>query len=197
MGLATIILPIFVRMFDDRIVFQSPGGFMPGVTPENIYELHHPRNRIIMDALRETGEVRCINEGTKRVRVEMARAGLPAPVFKEKSGEGASVFVTLFNNAGLRATILSERATALIGEEIASSLTPEEARIINYVAQTGRTTVTATMQLLGEARWHTTNLKLDRLRRKGVLRHVSSNARDRNAYYELMPDLMGDKDDSG
>jgi ATP-dependent DNA helicase RecG len=170
-------IPIFVKMFDDRIVSQSPGGFAPGVTPENIYEQHHPRNRIIMDALRETGEVRCINEGTKRVRSEMARANLPAPLFKEQRGESASVSATLFNNASARAAILSERALALVGDEIAATLAPEEAKILNHLAQAGRTTVTATMKFLGDARWHATSFKLDRLRRKGILRRVSSKAR--------------------
>ena len=32
---------IFVKMFDDRLVVDSPGAFPPFVTSENIYEVHH------------------------------------------------------------------------------------------------------------------------------------------------------------
>lgn len=35
---------IFVKMFDDRLVVESPGLFPPMVNPENIYSMHHPRN---------------------------------------------------------------------------------------------------------------------------------------------------------
>jgi len=34
--------PIFIKMFDDKLVIESPGGFPPTVTPQNIYESHHP-----------------------------------------------------------------------------------------------------------------------------------------------------------
>ncbi len=55
--------PIFIKMFDDHLIVESPGGFMPSVTPENLF--HKPRNPFLMFVLREYGEVRCISEGTK------------------------------------------------------------------------------------------------------------------------------------
>lgn len=42
---------IFVKMFDDRLVVESPGGFPPFVSPENIYETSHPRNPHLMNAM--------------------------------------------------------------------------------------------------------------------------------------------------
>jgi ATP-dependent DNA helicase RecG len=41
---------IYVKMFDDRLVVESPGGFPPPVTPENIYDTHNPRNPHMMNA---------------------------------------------------------------------------------------------------------------------------------------------------
>ena len=38
--------PIFVKMFDDHLVVENPGGFMPSVTPENFF--HKPRNPFLM-----------------------------------------------------------------------------------------------------------------------------------------------------
>ena len=55
---------IFIRMFDDRLTVESPGGFPPLVTSENIYEVHHRRNWWLMDALFFLDYVQCENEGT-------------------------------------------------------------------------------------------------------------------------------------
>jgi hypothetical protein len=61
-------MPIFVKMFDDRLVIESPGAFPAFVTPENIYESHIPRNPWLMDALFYIGYVQCAHEGTRRIR---------------------------------------------------------------------------------------------------------------------------------
>src|SRR5262249_40899218 len=42
--------PIFIKMFDDHLVVENPGGFMPSITPDNFY--HKPRNPFLMFALR-------------------------------------------------------------------------------------------------------------------------------------------------
>lgn len=43
---------IFIKIkFDDRIEIESPGGFPPLVTPENIYTSHNPRNPRVFDAM--------------------------------------------------------------------------------------------------------------------------------------------------
>lgn len=94
-------MPVFVKMFDDRLVVESPGAFMPSITPENL--VHKPRNPFLMFALREYGEVRCISEGTERIKREMTEAKLPAPVFK---GSEISVSVTLHNEVANRTNSL-------------------------------------------------------------------------------------------
>lgn len=33
---------IFVKMFDDKFVVESPGGVLPPTTAETIYESHNP-----------------------------------------------------------------------------------------------------------------------------------------------------------
>lgn len=60
---------IFVKMFDDKLVIESPGGFPPLVTPENIYDSHNPRNPTLMRAMFYMGLVKEHAEGTKRMRV--------------------------------------------------------------------------------------------------------------------------------
>jgi ATP-dependent DNA helicase RecG len=80
---------ITVEMFYDRMVVESPGGFPPFVTPENIYDVQHARNPKLMDAMFYLGYVKFANEGTKRIRDEMLANELPAPIFEQKDGRWA------------------------------------------------------------------------------------------------------------
>src|SRR5271157_4220975 len=77
---------IFIKMFDDRLVIESPGGFPAHVTPENIYEVHHPRNPHLMGAMLHLDFVKAANEGTRRMRETMKEMNLPLPEFASKSG---------------------------------------------------------------------------------------------------------------
>jgi ATP-dependent DNA helicase RecG len=74
---------IFVKMFDDRLVVESPGAFPLPVTPENIYDTHNPRNPHLMNALFYLDYVKCAHEGTRRMRDMMIGANLPAPEFTQ------------------------------------------------------------------------------------------------------------------
>ena len=40
---------VFVRQFSRRIEIVSPGGFPPGITPDNILDQQLPRNRRIAE----------------------------------------------------------------------------------------------------------------------------------------------------
>jgi len=59
---------VFVKMFDDKLVVESPGAFPPMVTPKNIYDCHNPRNPLLMNAMLYLDYVKCANEGTRRMR---------------------------------------------------------------------------------------------------------------------------------
>jgi len=83
---------VFVRIFDDRMEIESPGGF-PGPSRERE---SHPRNPHLMDALRYFDLVRLTREGTRRMAEEMRKLGLPPPEFSEPTG--FSVLVVLRND---------------------------------------------------------------------------------------------------
>lgn len=177
--------PIFVRMFDDRLEVESPGSFMPSITPENLF--HKPRNPFLMATLREYGEVRCISEGTARMRREMTEAHLPAPVFR---GSSTSVSVTLQNEVANRTNSLDSEAYKVLGEALSFSLEPDERKIINYVIENKTINVSQALRILSTTYWHTAKAKLSRLERRGILVHHTTKLRDPNAYY----DLQGGKD---
>jgi ATP-dependent DNA helicase RecG len=128
---------IFVKMFDDRLVIESPGAFPPFVTPENIYESHHPRNPHLMNALAFLKFVKCANEGTRRMRDTMAIMKLPQPEFKQRDSGHAVVRVTLRNDIKHRRVWIDFDASKLIGEGKSSGLTQDEHRAINFVAEHG------------------------------------------------------------
>lgn len=94
--------PIQIRMFDDRLEVESPGGY-PGAqrpTEEGIFPFSYPRNPNLGHALRYLGLVRLAKEGTRRMSEEMRKLGLPPPVFAEI--QRMAVRVTLFNDAERR-----------------------------------------------------------------------------------------------
>jgi len=172
--------PIFVKMFDDHLVVESPGGFMPSVTPDNLF--HKPRNPFLMFVLREFGEVKCISEGTRRIKSEVSEAKLPPPQFE---GTTNSVTVTLYNDIANRTNSLDSEAYKVLGEAVAFSLDPDEQKIVNYVIEHHRINVSDALRILSTTYWHTAKAKLQRLVARGVLDFVTTKHRDPNSYYQL------------
>ena len=94
--------PIVVRMFDDRLEVESPGGYPGAVRPDadGVFPLSFPRNPRLAEALRYLSLVRLAKEGTRRMKAEMDRLGLPPPAFQEING--MTVKVTLRNDIDRR-----------------------------------------------------------------------------------------------
>lgn len=172
--------PIFVRMFDDHLVVESPGAFMPTITPEHL--VHKPRNPFLMFILREYGEVRCISEGTARIFREMDDAHLPKPIYR---GSDSSVSVTFRNELANRTNSLDTEAYRVLGEALSFSLDGDEKKIVNYVIENGRINVSDALRILSTTYWHTAKKKLDRLVDRNILDFHSTKQRDPNAYFSL------------
>lgn len=178
--------PVFVRMFDDRIEVESPGGFMPQITPETIVGTHRPRNPFVMRSLREFGEVRCISEGTRRMVAEMDAANLPPPEFKQRRADNLSVICTLRNDVRGRTNTLDSDAYMQLGQSISFSLTPEEKKVINYLVEHGKINVSGALRIMTTTRWHTARDLLAGLERRGILDYITSGKpRDAHSHYRL------------
>jgi ATP-dependent DNA helicase RecG len=178
---------IFVKMFDDRLVVESPGPFPPLVTPENIYSSHHPRNPHLMDAMFYLDFVKCANEGTRRMKQVMLESNLPQPVFEQKEVGNSSVRVTLQNNVELRKVWIDRDASWLVAQKIFNNLSQDEKRIINYVAEYKAINVSQAVRLL-QSNWPAARKMLDGLLDKGILnrnRKPKSVARDTKSVYVL------------
>ncbi len=74
---------IQVKMFDDRIVVESPGN-LPGIVRlNNMRQVHFSRNPKIAAFLHEYDYVQEFGEDVDRMYKEMEKAGLPAPEYKD------------------------------------------------------------------------------------------------------------------
>lgn len=176
---------VFIRMFDDRLEIESPGGFVPPVTADNIYEQHVPRNPILMDALRYLRLVRCASEGTRRMRHLMEAAGLPHPRFRQESDRLSKVVVTLRNNIEQRKTWIDRDLSTHVGAQLAASLDADEIRVLNFVAENQRINVSDTQRISSRHSWSGAKRLLEGLVAKGLLRFVSQYERDPKAHYTL------------
>ena len=158
-------------MFDDRLVVESPGGFPPFVTPENIYEMHHPRNPTLMGALAYLDYVQCAHEGTRRIRQTMADMELPAPEFSQLEAGHAMVRVTLRNDVKQRKVWVDSSVGRAIGEALFDSLTADERRAVNCAVEDGDVSVSH-IQRLTNRTWPSAKKLLMGLVGKGILMHA-------------------------
>jgi len=177
---------IFVKMFDDRLEIESPGGFPGLVTPQNIYDMHHPRNPHLMDAMFYLKFVRCAHEGTRRIRDSMLQSSLPAPEFAEKQVSNALVRVTLRNNIKQRKVWIDSDASAIVGEALSKILTEHERRVINFLAE-NETINVSQVQRLTRGSWPASKKLLERLATMGIAKHHKREHLDRDpqAVYTL------------
>lgn len=177
-------MPIFVKMFEDRMTVESPGLFMPPTTGETVYDAHNPRNPNLMWALYYFDFVKCAFEGTRRMRAAMQDAKLPAPHFAQKREGVFQVEVTLRNDVEHRKAFVHADVADVIDEETYVSLQPYEKMIINSLATTGTISITEASLLLNED-WKTAKATLDALVEKDIVQRKDGKARDRFRPYSL------------
>ncbi len=178
---------IFVKMFDDRLEIESPGGFPPLVSPQNIYDMHQPRNPHLMTAMRYLSFVKAMNEGTRRMRDTMTAALLPLPEFTEKSGDFShKVRVTLRNSVKQRKVWVVSDVNALIGEQLAKGLNEVEKLAVNFAAEHEQINVSQLQRLTGKS-WPSASKCLRGLAERGVFEfhHRDFIDRDPQAFYTL------------
>ena len=183
---------VTIKMFDDRLEIESPGGFMPLVTPENIYDSHVSRNPHLMDAMYYMKFVLAAHEGTRRIRDSMQRIGLPPPDFRETTATAAGVRVTLKNDVEHRRQFVDSDAFHILGEALAKSLDGPSLRLVNYIAENGQMNATDAMRV-GGIRWHAAKKILNTLTERGILEHVKNPKvdRDRHQHWRLNTRFAG------
>ncbi|ODS39790.1 hypothetical protein BEH94_01420 [Candidatus Altiarchaeales archaeon WOR_SM1_SCG] len=87
---------VIIKIFEDRIEYQSPGPLPAGITPENILKETSHRNPVLMKVLNKIRYVEEVGEGWDRIMDEIESHPLH-PAFPKIEDTGASVIVTIFS----------------------------------------------------------------------------------------------------
>ena len=177
---------VFVKMFDSRLEIESPGGFPPGVTPENIFNHSVPRNRRLFEAMFYLKYVLCAHEGTRRMRDMMQSFSLPAPRFTQSDLDTITFKVTLENNIAFRKQYVDSRAVEVVGVERFILLNDKERLTVNFTAEHGKITVSDATRVVRGA-WKHVKAILEGLCDKDIMVRVSPMGveRDPKAHYVL------------
>jgi ATP-dependent DNA helicase RecG len=72
---------IFVRQYARKLIVESPGGFPPGVTAENILNKHEARNGLIAAVFQRCGLVERSGQGMNLIYEQSVREAKPLPHF--------------------------------------------------------------------------------------------------------------------
>ena len=88
---------IQIKMFDDRIVVESPGRLPGLVKPTNIRTTHFSRNPKIAEFCKAYKYVKEFGEGVDRIYRELEKEGLPVPEFWQQD----FMFYTIVKNKGV------------------------------------------------------------------------------------------------
>ena len=179
---------IFVKMFEDKLVIESPGSFMPPTTADTVYDTHNPRNPHLMWGLYYLDFVQCAFEGTRRMREGMREANLPDPKFSQKQAGAFHVSVTLENDVEHRKQYVRSEAVFSINPEIYASLIESEKMLVNYLADRERVNVTDAGLVIGRD-WRETKKILDELVKKGIIGRSAGKYRSRHRFYYLVKKL--------
>ncbi|WP_112402750.1 RNA-binding domain-containing protein [Agrobacterium tumefaciens] len=175
---------IFVKMFDDKIVVESPGAFLPPTTESTVYEAHNPRNPNLMWGLFYFDFVQCAFEGTRRMREGMREARLPDPRFKQRQSGTFQVSVTLENDVQHRKQFVRTEAVSAINPDLYAELSESEKMIVNYLAERLKVNVTDAGLVIARD-WKDTKGILDGLVAKGILARSDGKTRSRHRFYYL------------
>jgi len=75
---------VFLRLYDDRLEVQNPGGLLPGVTLEQALAggVSRRRNPVIAEVLRQMGKMTTVGRGLMLIQQEMEALGSPPPMFE-------------------------------------------------------------------------------------------------------------------
>lgn len=86
---------IEVKIFDDRLVIKNPGELLSSMTINDLKSLsgvHQSRNTYVARVLRETGFIRELGEGIRRIHELMKSNDMVEPVI---SSENKTFSITL------------------------------------------------------------------------------------------------------
>jgi ATP-dependent DNA helicase RecG len=117
---------VFLRQYRERLVIDSPGGFPPGVTLENILDRQSPRNRRIAEILSRCGLVERSGQGMNLIYELSVKEAKALPDF---TGTDENLVRITLDGLVLNKDMLS--LIVKIGNERLESFATEDFLVIN------------------------------------------------------------------
>jgi ATP-dependent DNA helicase RecG len=167
-------------MFDNRLEIFSPGKLPNIVTLQNMQYTRYSRNPRIAKVLLEFGWVKELNEGVKRIYLEMEQAFLNSPTYSEPNSN--AVLLVLENNILNRVVRLTDQLQERLTEEVFTNLHEDERIVLQIAFMTGKVTVKDISIKIGRSKYYTSSL-LKKLTEKGFLIWHGTSATDPTQYY--------------
>lgn len=119
---------IFVKQFPRHLEITNPGGFPPGITPENILDHQNPRNRRLAEAFARCGLIERSGQGMNRIYEETIRQSKPLPDFS-----GSDEFQVRLVLRGEVQNPAFVRYLEQIGQERLSSFTTHDFVVLDHL----------------------------------------------------------------
>jgi ATP-dependent DNA helicase RecG len=124
---------VFIRQYSRRVEIVSPGGFPPGITPENILDQQLPRNRRIAETFARCGLVERSGQGADRMLEECVRQSKPLPDYSRSDAH--QVWLTLHGEIQDENFL---RFLQNIGPEELATLDAHDYLILGLIARGGK-----------------------------------------------------------
>jgi ATP-dependent DNA helicase RecG len=119
---------VFVRQFPRRLEVVSPGGFPPGITPDNVLDQQNPRNRRLAEALAKCGLIERAGQGMNLMFESAIRQGKPLPSF-----DGTSAHEVRLTLEGAVQDPVFVRFLERLGQETLRSFSTYDFLILDYL----------------------------------------------------------------
>lgn len=139
-----------VKLFDDRLVVESPGNLPGLVRPDNIRHTHFSRNPRLARYLKTYKYVKEFGEGVDRMCREMEADGLlPIKYYKNDFILRAVAWSKNAKDAGSDKVAISGDKVAIKWSEVKERCSPNTIKILEYLTQNGSISNATARELTG------------------------------------------------
>ncbi|MDP2682683.1 MAG: ATP-binding protein [Deltaproteobacteria bacterium] len=177
---------IYVRIYDDRVEIENPGGLPDGITKLDFAKSSVRRNPIIADMFHRMGKVERMGSGIERMRDLMREAGLKEPVFE------MDAFFRVAFYRDPRYSLKADRETGekttqkklgeRLGDKLGERLGKNEMKILDIINQNKFITIPKLSKSLKISTTAVEN-NIAKLKAKKVLKRIGS---DKGGHWEIV-----------
>ena len=189
---------IYVRIYDDRVEIENPGGLPDGITKRDFGKSSVRRNPIIVDLFHRMGKVERMGSGIERMRELMRDAGLKEPVFEMDAffrvtfyrDPRYSLKADRFQKAGKKDRETGEKTRGITWEKIlregvekgVEKLTLTRQKIINHMQQ-NKTISAKELSVLVGISHRKIQENISWLKEKGLIKRIGP---DKGGHWEIV-----------